>query len=98
VSYFPIVVPAWRDVAYKSDFVRELQAWPWPRDIPYHLVFSYLSDEAGDGVVELDSQIPRALQREASAIYGFNGGHSEVLRDREFVTEFNAILANSLKR
>lgn len=98
VSYFPIVVPAWRDVAYKSDFVRELQAWPWPRDIPYHLVFSYLSDEAGDGVVELDSQIPRALQREASAIYGFNGGHAEVLRDREFVTEFNAILANSLKR
>lgn len=98
VSYFPIVVPAWRDVAYKSEFVHELLAWPWPQDIPYHLVFSYLPDEAGDGVVELDSQIPRSLQREASAIYGFRSGHAEVLRDDEFVAEFNRILANSLKR
>lgn len=96
VKYFPIVVPAWRDVAYKSKFVRELQRWPWPRDIPYHLVFAYLPDEAGDGVVELESQIPRSLQKEATAIYGFQGGHSELLNDREFVTEFNQILSNSL--
>lgn len=97
VNYFPIVVPAWRDVAYKSKFVRELHAWRWPQDIPYHLVFSYLPDEAGDGVVELDSQIPRSLQKEASAVYGFRGGHAGVLRDGEFVAEFNDILANSLK-
>ncbi len=97
VRYFPVVVPAWRDVAYNSKFVRELHAWRWPQDIPYHLVFSYLPDEAGDGVVELESQIPRSLQKEASAIYGFNGEHAEVLRDREFVAEFNDILANSLK-
>jgi pimeloyl-ACP methyl ester carboxylesterase len=97
VKYFPIVVPAWRDVAYKSKFVRELQAWPWPGDIPYHLVFAYLPDEAGDGVVELESQIPRSLQKEAAGLYGFEGGHADLLRDKEFVADFNEILANSLE-
>ena len=97
VKYFPIVVPAWRDVAYKSKFVRDLQAWPWPANIPYHLVFAYLPDEAGDGVVELESQIPRSLQKEATGLYGFEGGHADLLRDKEFVAEFNEILSNSLK-
>ena len=97
VKYFPIVVPAWRDVAYKSKFVRQLQAWPWPGNIPYHLVFAYLPDEAGDGVVELESQIPRSLQKEATGLYGFEGGHADLLRDKEFVAEFNEILSNSLK-
>lgn len=97
VKYFPIVVPAWRDVAYKSKFVRALRSWPWPQDIPYHLVFAYLSDEAGDGVVELESQIPRSQQKEATRIYGFEGGHAELLRDRKFVAEFNTILSSGLK-
>jgi len=97
VKYFPIVVPAWRDVAYESKFVRDLQAWSWPGNIPYHLVFAYLPDEAGDGVVELESQIPRSQQKEATGIYGFQGGHAELLNDREFVTEFNEILSNILE-
>lgn len=97
VKFFPIVIPAWRDVAYESEFVARLLAWPWPRDIPYHLVFSHLPGKDGDGVVNLESQIPRSLQKDATAMHGFQGGHAKLLRDPEFVVEFKDILSNSLQ-
>jgi len=97
VNYFPIVIPAWRDVAYQSEFVKSLHDWSWPTDIPYHLVFSYLPGEKGDGVVELESQIPRSLQQEASGVYGFQAEHTELLRKRDFVTLFNKLMTDSLK-
>lgn len=99
VNYLPRefpVVPAWRDVASGSDFIEALHEWPWPRDIPYHLVFSYLEDQAGDGVVSLHSQIPRSLQKEAAGMHGFEAGHAELLKKKEFTREFNRILHDNL--
>jgi len=97
VNYFPIVIPAWRDVAYQSEFVKSLHDWSWPTDIPYHLVFSHLPGETGDGVVELESQIPRSLQQEATGVYGFQAEHTGLLREQEFVTLFNELMTDSLK-
>lgn len=101
VNYLPQmvrVVPAWRDVAAGSDFIKALHKWSWPRDIPYHLVFSYLEDEAGDGVVPLKSQIPLSLQKEASGMYGFRAEHAELLKKRHFRREFNSILLDNLRK
>lgn len=100
VNYLPQevpVVPAWRDVAAGSDFIEALHNWPWPQDIPYHLVFSYLEDQAGDGVVSLRSQIPRSLQKEAAGMYGFEAEHAELLKKKEFAREFNRILLENLQ-
>jgi len=72
LAYSPIVVPAWRDVASESEFIKNLSAWYWPKEIPYHLVFSYEAGEGSDGVVPLESQIPLRLQSESTRIYGFN--------------------------
>lgn len=90
----PVVLPVWRDVASNSDYVKRVHASPWPSNVPYHLVFSYKDDKDGDGVVPMRSQLSRQLQREASAIHGFNAEHSGILKDPKFLGELNQILAS----
>lgn len=89
----PVVLPVWRDVASNSDYVKFVHSSPWPSDVPYHLVFSYKDGEDGDGVVPMRSQLSRQLQREASAIHGFNDEHSKILKNRDFILLLNRILA-----
>ncbi|NRB38718.1 MAG: alpha/beta hydrolase [Pseudomonadales bacterium] len=93
VEHSPIVIPAWRDVASGSDYVKRVHAWTLPQSIPYHLVFSYQADEEGDGVVPLRSQLSLSLQDEAVAIYGFNAQHAGILKDEEFVQRLQKIIA-----
>jgi pimeloyl-ACP methyl ester carboxylesterase len=89
----PVVVPSWRDVAEGSEFIQNLHAWRWPKEVPYCLVFSYKPGEGGDGVAPLETQVPLSLQDEASWIYGFPAEHSAVLTDEAFITRFKRILA-----
>jgi len=93
VKSSPIVVPVWRDVASGSEFVARVQQWRWPKDVPYFLIFSYLPEEEGDGVVPLRSQLSNSLQEEATLIRGLQAQHSEVLRDAYFLRLFNELLA-----
>lgn len=96
VEKLPIVLPVWRDIATGSDFLEELNAWPWPKDIPYHLVFSYISGQSDDGIVPLQSEIPLKIQQDAVRMYGFNNTHAGTLKDAEFLVLFNEILAGGL--
>ena len=96
VKYSPILVPSWRDVATGSKFINQVHAWGWPKNLPYHLVFSYQHGEGDDGVVDLESQIPLKLQAEATRIYGFNNTHAGILDDKVFIAQFNKILRKSL--
>lgn len=95
VKHSPIVVPAWRDVAPDSPFLKNIYAWAWPEYIPYHLVFSYKTGESGDGTVALESQIPLNLQSESIRMYGFNNNHVSILSDEKFISLFNKILEDS---
>ncbi|MEM9056979.1 MAG: alpha/beta fold hydrolase [Pseudomonadota bacterium] len=97
VDRSPVVLPAWRDLATGSEFIRELEQWPWPERTPYHLVFSYESGEGDDGLVALESQIPSYLQKQAARVYGYNAGHAGILREPEFHTDLNAVLHASLE-
>jgi len=94
VKHSPIVVPSWRDVEPGSDFLQNLQAWNWPKDIPYHLVISYTDGESGDGVVPLQSQSQLKLQSESIRMYVFNNDHVGTLNDKDFHALFNKILLN----
>ena len=96
IKYSPIVAPSWHDVAMDSAFIKKINAWDMPADIPYHLIFSFESGEGDDGVVSLESQLPMKLQAEAVKIYGFNSGHASVLREDNFIILFNTILKQSL--
>jgi pimeloyl-ACP methyl ester carboxylesterase len=93
VAHSPIVVPSWRDVAWGSEFLQEIHAWSWPKEIPYYLVFSFQPGDGDDGVVPLESQLPLSLQAEATRIRGFAAEHTGVLQDEAFLAYFNETLA-----
>ncbi len=76
-----LVIPSWRDVAKDSEFIRRLEEWPWPSQIPYYLVFSYRRSSDSDGVVPLESSIPLWVQEEATSMRGFQGNHVDVLHN-----------------
>ncbi|BCG63950.1 MAG: hypothetical protein methR_P1702 [Methyloprofundus sp.] len=92
VERLPIIIPSWRDLKPKSQFLNDLNSWFLPDNIPYHLVFSYLPDEGDDGVVTLQSQIPYKIQENATRIYGFNNSHVGTLKDPSFLNLLHATL------
>lgn len=96
VKHSPFVIPSWRDVASDSHYIKDLISWNWPKNIPYHLIFSYRVNSSDDGVVDLNSQIPLKLQSEATRIYGFNNNHTGTLKDKEFLVLLNSIFSASL--
>ena len=96
VEYSPIVIPSWQDVAAGSEFLKALDARGWPKDVPYHLVFSYDGEKNGDGTVALASQIPVALQSDAMRLYGFEDTHTSTLADERFLSLMNRLLAESV--
>jgi uncharacterized alpha/beta hydrolase family protein len=93
VKMSPIVIPIWRDLATGSDYLKRVNEWRWPKDIPYHLFFSYLPDESSDGVVPIASQLSTSLQEEAVRIYGFQAQHAGLLTEPLFIERLNALLA-----
>ena len=96
VKNSPIVLPAWHDIATGSEFIKRLNDWWWPEEIPYHLIFSYQTGNSCDGVVSLQSQIPMQLQTETTRLYGLNNSHVGTLNDDDFLSLFNSILLQSI--
>jgi len=92
VDTSPIILPVWRDLAPNSEFLADLNQWKIPSTVPYHLVFSYLTDSSGDGIVSIENQIPLKMQQQATRIYGFNNSHTGTLRDKSFLKIFNHII------
>lgn len=93
LEHSPIISSAWHDVAPGSDFLKGIHGWRWPKDLPYHLAFSFMEDESGDGVVALQSQLPTKLQAESVRLYGFNNSHVGTLSDPEFLEVLSAVLS-----
>jgi uncharacterized alpha/beta hydrolase family protein len=96
VNTSPIVVPVWRDLASNSEYVQKVNTWQWPKAIPYHLIFSYLPGDDGDGVVPLASQLSLTLQDQATFVHGFQSEHTAVLADPEFAKRLLQILSTYL--
>lgn len=96
VKHSPIVIPSWRDVEPRSDFLQGIQTWNWPKEIPYHLVVSYKDGKSGDGTIPLQSQAPLKLQLESTRMYVFNNDHVGTLNDKDFHVMFNKVMADSL--
>jgi hypothetical protein len=92
VKNSPVVIQSWIDVARGSAYVKRVHRWAWPDSIPYHLMFSYLPGEDGDGVVPLNSQLSASLQREATQIHGFEAQHAGILKEAVFLDKLNEIL------
>lgn len=91
----PIVIASWRDLATNSDYIKSLHLWRIPSKIPYHLFFSYLPGEDGDGTVPMRSQLSLSLQSEATKIYATEGSHAGVLTDKQFIKRLINVIETS---
>jgi pimeloyl-ACP methyl ester carboxylesterase len=85
IDRMPAVVPVWRDVATRSEFLEKLVSRPCPETVSFYLFFSYNDPstfklgESSDGVVVLRSQLEPHVQAAATKVFGFNETHHGLL-------------------
>jgi pimeloyl-ACP methyl ester carboxylesterase len=94
----PIIIPSWRDIASRSDFLKEMFKSPLHKSISFSLFFAFKDKslirgaETSDGVVILKSQLYYLAQRDASIIRGFDESHESILKSRQAAEEIKLIL------
>ncbi len=95
VDYAPVVMPSWRDLAPKSEFIEDL--FSSSETMPPHLlnfgfkISGLLNQQSGDGVISLSSQLDRQAQQSAELIRGYDEDHVGILKSEELhrtVAEF----------
>jgi pimeloyl-ACP methyl ester carboxylesterase len=98
VGTAPLVVPVWNDIAAGSEFLKGLEAKPFPKGLPFYLFFSYHDTspikigESGDGMVTLRSQLDPVMQAAAGRVYGFNETHDGILNSEAVRAQFLHLL------
>lgn len=101
VAQSPAVVPAWRDMAPSSPFLKKIWEIPLPKKTAYHLIFSYSGDFSlminrnNDGAVSLASELDPRAQVAARRTFGFNEDHGGILSSPAVSQVVNTILSNS---
>jgi hypothetical protein len=65
-----------------------------PAGTAYHLIFTFLPGESGDGTISLVSQLRREAQEDAVRLYGFEQSHRGILEDPETARLLNRLLAD----
>ena len=95
VDYAPVVMPSWRDLAPKSEFIEDLfinsETMP-----PHQLNFGFkisglLNQQSGDGVISLSSQLSLQAQQSAEKVRGYDEDHVGILSNEQLhrsVAEF----------
>ncbi len=98
VKMAPEVVPSWRDVGPKSEFVQLLFDRPFPPDIEYVLYFGFggsskRSKQGTDGSVLVRNALPRQAQDDATVVSGFPETHTGILSNPATIERLNKDLA-----
>ncbi len=94
VKMAPEVVPSWRDVGPKSQFIQSLFNRPFPADIDYALYFGFgssskKSKQGTDGTVLVRNAMPREAQDSAVVVSGFAESHTGILTNKATVEQLN---------
>ncbi len=97
VERSPVVIPVWEDISPASDFITHLFDHPLPAEVPFHLFFTYpggatFTMKTGDGAVALDSMLRPEAQEQATQVFGFDAGHTEILRDPAAIALVHRVL------
>lgn len=99
VAQSPAVVPAWRDMATRSPFLKKIWDTPLPKETAYYLLFGYSGDFSlminrnNDGAVSLASMLDPRAQAAARRTFGFNEDHGGVLSSPAVVQVVRAVLS-----
>ena len=92
------IVPSWRDIASKSDYIKRLYDFPIPPETDFRLFFGYSNPKRfrigpnSDGSITIKSQLDPRAQKEANRLYGFDDDHETILKDPEVMSIINEIL------
>lgn len=94
VKMAPEVVPSWRDVGPKSEFIQTLFDRRFPDDVEYALYFGFgssgkKSKQGTDGTVLVRNALPRAAQDSATVVSGFAETHTGILSNEATVQQLN---------
>lgn len=97
VERAPATIPSWIDMVPGSDYQRKLFSSRLDPQIASYLLFGYRGDspllsENNDGTVSLASQLALPAQQEARKVYGFNEGHTSILRSAAVVATVQELL------
>lgn len=100
VKMSPAVVPSWRDMQPDGPFLRSLFDRRLPPHVEYDLLFGHRGTPGlwrpnNDGTVTLASQLRRAAQEEARAVYGFDEDHSSILVSPQVTAQLHGLLDRS---
>ncbi len=101
VAKSPAVVPAWRDMAPSSRFLKKIWETPLPKNTAYYLLFSYSGDFSlmisrnNDGAVSLESELDPRAQTAARRVFGFNEDHGGILTSPAVAQVVHTILSGS---
>ncbi len=101
VAQSPAVVPAWRDMAPSSPFLKKIWEIPLPEKTAYYLIFGYRGDFSlminrnNDGAVSLASELDPRAQVAARRTFGFNEDHGGILSSPAVLQVVHTILGNS---
>jgi hypothetical protein len=98
VKMAPQVVPSWRDVGPKSEFIQSLFERPFPPDIEYALYFGFgssskKSKQGTDGTVLVRNALPREAQDAATVVSGFAETHTGILVNQATGQQLNEDLS-----
>jgi hypothetical protein len=100
VAKSPAVVPAWRDMATSSQFLKKIWETPLPKKTAYYLLFSYSGDFSvmisrnNDGAVSLASELDPRAQVAARRVFGFNEDHGGILTSPAVAGVLKALLGS----
>ncbi len=102
VDHAPAVVPVWRDMAPKSEFLNRLfaeepEGRKLPRETAKHMLFSYRSGRGGDGVASMDSMLLPRAQAEARSLWGIKADHAGILAKPETLERIDWLLGDREK-
>jgi pimeloyl-ACP methyl ester carboxylesterase len=101
VAKSPAVVPAWRDMATGSPFLKEIWETPLPKNTDYYLLFGYsgdfslMIDRNNDGAVSLASMLDPRAQAAARRTFAFNEDHGGILSSPAVAQVVQTILSGS---
>lgn len=88
---------SWVDMAPSSEFLTQLfYTESLNRHLPpytaHHLIFTYLTGQADDGTVSIESQLRSEAQGDARHLYGFLQSHTGILKDKRTSLLLNRLL------
>lgn len=101
VAKSPAVVPAWRDMATSSPFLKRIWDTPLPKKTEYYLIFGYSGDFSlminrnNDGAVSLASMLDPRAQAAARRAFGFNEDHGGILSSPAVAQVVQTLLAGN---